>query len=240
MLIQNIVQGKLVNGSTGIIVDFLTLEEVGEDVYVPEYAEKAAYEFLGASRNDNVGTQVSDMNPPSGIDEDISMEDAMENDSANSSQDTDIQHPPNNQPIFISRKWPVVDFEPFGKVFLPPLNFSVVNVFGGLEALRIQVRISSSDDKISSCTVNPLRPGSPHPCLGNFYSQEPGPNFVQGKSRPGQSVRKGTSVRRAIPSPDSSWATSDKLQSGKSYGPPASSCVVQDAEICYRSKFRRA
>jgi len=155
MLIQNVVQGKLVNGSTGIVVDFLTLDEVElgwPDVEIPRYADSGGQSVPPMVHVENQGgTQGNDMKFTLGLDAEIRIPkvDAttatwfaspvtpMEGEDG--ARDCDMKPGPLAGEVPDAIKWPVVEFGDYGKIILPATGFSVVNVFGWCEAARSQV-----------------------------------------------------------------------------------------------------
>ena len=82
-------------------------------------------------------------------------------------------------------EYPVVEFENGDSCLCPPLSFTVVNVFGRVEASRDQVRqlvrLSLSTTRSDQNHDPPLL-GSPHHWMGNDYSQESRTDFGPSQS----------------------------------------------------------
>lgn len=108
--IQNLVQGRLVNGTKGKVVNFLTTGAARRQlVEIAKVDEKKA--AWSAPAKDPVEGEDSGSTPP----------------------------PDDEEPGIM--KWPVVEFEGYGRLLLPPMGFTVVSVFGEMEAQRDQVSL---------------------------------------------------------------------------------------------------
>lgn len=115
MLIQNIEQGHLVNGSVGRVVEFLTIHEaLKRNITVAEL-------------NDRKMTDRSN----EAVEKDL--KDQLEGDSKSSLRSIDDHSFDHRQP------WPLVSFPSGRELLCAPLGFSVEGSRGNIEAYRLQV-----------------------------------------------------------------------------------------------------
>jgi ATP-dependent DNA helicase PIF1 len=139
MLIQNIKQGQLVNGSIGRVTAFKTVAQAINDLRI---------EIAGVDRDRGIRGGVS-LAP--GMDRiNGGLDRNLEGASVDGSPGGGAATSPAQAPEI---EWPVVEFENGQTLLCPPLGFSVVNFFGRVEAHRDQVHRFSATRTVASAEL---------------------------------------------------------------------------------------